>query len=249
MKNKITDFYKKNFIKAVISTNKKLFDYLHNHIKTKDIKYSNTIGYGGDNSLNIDLYAENLFIKNLSKFGNIYSEECGFKDFGKEFTIIIDPIDGSNNFFSNLEYYASSIALRYQDKIIAGFVCNLASGRLIYRAFDSEVIEVSLIKRNLLNIHQNKLAIFERAYEYPKICKNLSKQNIKFRTLGASALSLANARNYLFVLLKGKIREFDVSAALYICKDLYIYKNKNTIFISKSKKTIKHIKKKHLKSK
>ncbi len=242
MKTKITDFYKENFIKAVILANKKLFSYLHKNLKSYDIQYSNSTGYGGDNSLNIDLYAEKIFIKYLKKFGNIYSEECGFKDFDKNFTIIIDPIDGSNNLYSNLEYYASSVALKYKNKIIAAFVCNLATGRLIYRAFDSKVIEISLLKRNILSNSRNKLAIFERAYEYPKICKKLSKQNIKFRNLGASALSLANAKNYLFVLIKGKIREFDISAALYICKDLYIYQNKNTLLICKDKDVFEEIK-------
>ncbi len=242
MKNQITDFYKENFIKAVILANKKLFSHIHKKLKNKDLQYSNTTGYGGDNSLNIDLYAEKLFIKHLKKFGNIYSEECGFKDFGKDFTIILDPIDGSNNLYSNLEYYASSLALKYENKIIAAFVCNLATGKLIYRAFDSKVIELSFLKRNILSTSKNKLAIFERAYEYPKICKKLSKINIKFRSLGASALSLANARNYLFVLHKGNIREFDISAALYICEDLYIYQNKNTLLICKDKNIFEEIK-------
>ncbi len=242
MKNQITDFYKENFIKAVIDVNKKLYFYIHNNLKKNDIQYSDTLGYGGDNSLNIDLYAEELFIKYLKDFGNIYSEECGIKIFDKEFTIIIDPIDGSNNFYSNLEYYGSSVALQYEDEIIAGFVCNLATGKMIYRAFDSQVVEISFENRVFFSQDKQKLAIFERAYDYPFFCKELSSLNIKFRSLGATALSLANSRNYLFVLHKGNIRNFDICAALYICKDLYIYRDDDTVLISINKDVFRQVK-------
>ncbi|MFY9092794.1 inositol monophosphatase, partial [Aliarcobacter butzleri] len=81
----------------------------------------------------------------------------------------------------------------------------------------------------------SKIAIFERAYKYPKICEKLYQNNIKFRTLGAVALSLSNTRDYEFVLFAGNIREFDVEAALYICSDLYIYRTKDYLFITKYK--------------
>ncbi len=100
----ITASFKEQFIEAVISANQKLFTYINNELKKNDFLYSNTIGFGGDNSLNIDLFAENIFIEFLSYFGNIYSEERGFVDFNKDYTIVIDPIDGSNNFYSNLPY-------------------------------------------------------------------------------------------------------------------------------------------------
>ena len=88
MLSNITDLYKNNFIKAVLSSNKELYTYIHTKLNSNDLSYSNTIGYGGDNSLNIDLYAEKLFIKHLKTFGNIYSEECGFIDTQSDFDII-----------------------------------------------------------------------------------------------------------------------------------------------------------------
>lgn len=235
MINNITELYKQEFIEAVINANKELYNYIHHNSELLEIEYSNSLGYGGDNSLNIDLYAEEHFIKKLKEFGNIYSEECGLKSFDKDFTIVIDPIDGSNNISSGLEYYGSSISLKYRDTILAGFVCNLATGNLIYKAFDDKIQQVSFLNKKIYKVQQQKLAIFERAYKYPNICQELSNNNIKYRTLGAVAISLANARNYLFVLFKGKIREFDISAALYICNDLYVYKSDNILLISKNK--------------
>jgi len=192
----------------------------------------------GDNSLNIDLYAEKLFIKHLKPFGNIYSEECGFIDTYSDFDIIIDPIDGSDNFMSGLPYYGTSIALKYKDEIIAGFVYNLATDIMVYKAFNSEVISLKLLDFSSLDSdikRVSKIGIFERAYAYPKICQKLYENKIKYRSPGAVALSLSNAKNYDFVLFCGDIREFDIAAALYISSDLFIYKTHKNLLISKNK--------------
>ena len=241
----ITASYKDSFIEAVINANKEIFTYINNQIELTDYQYTNIIGFGGDDSLKMDLYAEKVFFKYLSSFGNIFSEEYGFLDNNSEFTIIIDPLDGSNNFYSNLPYFGTSVALKKDEKTIAGFVTNLSTGIIKYRAFEDEVKYFSLheMKEKRFFIqNKTKLAIFERAYEYPKICKNLSDLKIKFRCLGAVALSLCEANNFEFVLYMGNIRDFDIEAALYICKDLYIFQTPKTLLIAKSKEKFDLIK-------
>ncbi len=79
-------------------------------------------------------------------------------------------------------------------------------------------------------------------YQYPKICQELNNQKIKFRCLGAVRITLSDANNYNFVLYAGKIRDFDILAALYICKDLYIYKTEEFLLISRDKVTFSLIK-------
>jgi len=238
MNSTITDVYKNSFINAVVEANKELYTYINHHLNDDDLIYSNTTGFGGDNSLKIDLYAEDLFIKHLNDFGNIFSEECGYIDNNKNFDIIIDPIDGSDNFISNLPYYGTSVALKNNKEIIAGFVCNLVNGTLIYKAFEDNIKEINFSKR-LLNHEKlknnSKIGIFERAYKYPDLAKKLYDHNLKFRSPGAVALSLSNARSYDFVLFAGKIREFDIAASLYICNELFIYKTDNFLLISKNK--------------
>ena len=236
--NNLTASYKNSFIEAVILANKELYTYINKNLSLNDYIYTNITGFGGDNSLKIDLVAENIFIKYLEKFGNIYSEECGFLDTQKEFTIIIDPLDGSNNFYSNLPYYGTSVALQKDGVTIAGFVTNLVSSVIKYRAFDGEIKYFSLIKNEEIvpiDKIRTKISVFERAYEYPFICQKLSENSIKFRSLGAVALSLCDAPNYDFVLYCGKIREFDIVASLYICKNLFIYKTKKALLISQDK--------------
>lgn len=243
--NNITASYKNSFIEAVILANKELYTYINTNLSLHDYEYTNTIGFGGDNSLKMDLIAENIFIKHLEKFGNIYSEECGLLSTNKEYTIVIDPLDGSNNFYSNLPYYGTSVALQKNGITIAGFVTNLVSSVIIYRAFDDEIKYFSLLKETNftpINLSKTKFSIFERAYEYPAICDFLSKNNIKYRSLGAVALSLSEANNYDFVLYGGKIRDFDVAAALYICKDLFVYRTDKILLISQNKQKINLIK-------
>ncbi|MDD3025490.1 MAG: hypothetical protein PHY49_02850 [Aliarcobacter skirrowii] len=227
-----------NIKNAVIKANIEVLNYLKNSLKKDDFIYTNQIGFGGDNSLKIDIIFENIFIEHLKEFGNIFSEECGLKDFKKDITFIIDPLDGSNNFFSNLPYYGTSVAIKRGEEIIGGFVANLALETLVYRFLDDEVVYLSLNSnkelKNRIN-NSSKIAVFERGYKYPDICKILNDKNIKFRVLGATAISLANARDYDFVLFMGELRAFDIDAAMYICKDLYKIVKNNLIFITKSK--------------
>lgn len=227
-----------NIKNAVIKANIEVLNYLKNSLKKDDFIYTNQIGFGGDNSLKIDIIFENIFIEHLKEFGNIFSEECGLKDFKKDITFIIDPLDGSNNFFSNLPYYGTSVAIKKGEEIIGGFVANLALETLVYRFLDDEVVYLSLNSNKELKNRINsgsKVAVFERGYKYPDICKILNDKNIKFRVLGATAISLANARDYDFVLFMGELRAFDIDAAMYICKDLYKIVKNNLIFITKSK--------------
>ena len=82
------------------------------------------IGFGGDRSLNIDLIAEEIFIKTLSEYGNILSEESGFIYNHKEKTIVIDPIDGSYNISNHIPYFGCSIYLENEASVIV----NLSNG-------------------------------------------------------------------------------------------------------------------------
>ena len=49
---------------------------------------------------------------------SINAEESGEQDKGSAFTWIIDPIDGTSNFFTDNPYFAVSIALAENNEII-----------------------------------------------------------------------------------------------------------------------------------
>lgn len=136
-----------------------------------------------------------------------------------------------------MPYFGTSVALQENNEVIAGVVCNLSTGILTYKTKYKKLTKIDL-KTNkeidIFTINSAKFAVIERAYTNPKICEQLYKHNIKFRSLGAIALSLCDARNYKFVLFIGKIREFDIAAALYICSDLNVYKNDEFLIVAKN---------------
>lgn len=233
-----------SFKNAVINANKELYEYINTHMSSADLKESNTIGYGGDNTLKIDLIAENIFIKHLKKFGDIFSEEVGLLSSNSNIQIVIDPLDGSHNFQSGLAYYGSSVALKIDGKTKAGFICNLVDKKLTYK-IDKEIKRVDIFtleEKKEYPPSSPEIAVFERAYAYPQIVLKLNEKNIKFRSPGAAALSLCDARNFSFVLFAGKIREFDIAASLHINGDLFIHQDEEFLIVTKSEQKLEQIK-------
>ena len=53
---------------------------------------------------------------------------------------------------------------------------------------------------------------------------------------------MANAKDYKFVLFIGDLREFDLAAGMFISKDLFILKDKNSLFLSKYEDVFLHFK-------
>ena len=225
-----------SFTNAVIKANRELYEYISTHMSSLDLEESKTVGYGGDKTLNIDIIAEEIFIKHLSLFGDIFSEEIGLISSNSNIRIIIDPLDGSHNFLSQLPYYGTSVALEIDGITKAGYVTNLSNSTILYRD-DKKINHISLLDGSEIKTYDVKnpeIGIFERAYAYPKICEKLNKKRIKFRSPGAAALSLSYAKNFRFVIFAGKVREFDVAAALFICGDLFIHQDPEFLIIAKT---------------
>ncbi len=219
------------FIKKTIQANQKIKKYITCHLSEEDYKDNHSTGEGGDNTKQIDIIAENIFVSFLGTFSDIFSEESGLiksnKSLFKNALILLDPLDGSDNFLSNFPYYGTSVSLRINTIPTIGIVYNLINDKYIFRTPNT----TNFLRNDFL--HSN-FGIFERAYTRPDIVERLHTFQLKFRSPGASALSLANAVNFSFFLLAGKIRDFDVDAGLFICKDLYIFQNKDFLLVSKN---------------
>jgi len=210
------------------------------HSSDKSIFKKSQKGYGGDVSMNIDLLAENIFINHFSKYGNIFSEECGFIDNKKERTFIIDPIDGSFNISNGFPYYGSSIAIKKDNKIIKSFIINLATGDYFYRS-KTKRIENNLFYNKKITSSLNEMILFEKAYANIDICQKLAKNNIKYRSPGALALSLALAHRCKAVIFKGKIRDFDIAAGIHFNKNLNIKIENDIILVTKKKRDFEYL--------
>lgn len=228
----------KIFFDAVIKANQEIEQLLQTRLE-EELFQPTTKGAGGDISLKIDLLAEDIFIKYLSSFGNINSEEKGYISKNNEYDIIIDPIDGSDNLVTHVPYFGTSVAFSCKGKILAGVIVNLAN-KDIFIKDDKGMQKAKLDVLDFQKIEKNpyaKLGLFERAYRSLDLAKVLNENKIKYRSPGAFALSLAYAHEVDFVLYEGKRRVYDIAAGEYFCDDLYQLKTDNILLVSKNKET------------
>lgn len=170
---------------------------------------------------NADVESEQLIIKGIKKIYPdhlILAEESAYKEFHgeksrydflkeKEWVWIIDPLDGTNNFLSGMDYFAVCISLVHWGMPVTGVVYRPATG-------DCFVAE------------KNKGAYFCNFKTKTK--KKLIKKNIKAKTLSTSMLvtgftsekgEVFNQEFNLFKLMVGKSRGIRRmgSAALDLC--------------------------------
>ena len=192
-------------------------------------------GHGGDISIGADLLAEEILIKYLEKYGQIYSEESGYIGKGK-YKIIIDPLDGSDNFKSQFPYYGTSIAMVEDETTLCAIVCNFVNGDFFVRC-EGELTCKNIFDNSIKTsqIQNSAIGLFEKAYYNPQTVSILKQNSLKFRSPGAVALSLAYAHYVNYVLFLGTMRDYDIVAGMHICKDLFCYKDENCIIISKDR--------------
>ena len=196
------------------------------------------VGAGGDVSSRLDLFAEAIFIKHLSPFGQIESEESGVIGEGAE-KIIIDPIDGSSNALSLFPFYGTSVAkINAEGLLDAAIVCNLGNGDLFFRTIANGMQQGKLFSPVFHAPHSApnaEIGLFEKAYANPALVAALDQEKLKFRSPGAIALSLAYARSVKYVLYVGEFRIYDFAAGLALCEGLEVIVEEDYVIVSKEK--------------
>ncbi|MCH9814580.1 MAG: inositol monophosphatase [Epsilonproteobacteria bacterium] len=232
-----------SFIAAVIAANQELYTLLLD--EKKHIFYqSGTVGAGGDISIGMDLIAEEIFIKHLRSFGRIDSEESGIIGDG-DYTIIIDPLDGSTNFQSHFPYYGSSVALTFEGETHVGIVTNLADNTLFLKTADrfqyTKLTEIKFF--DVVKNRYTSVGVFERAYCSKKYAKKLQKSAYKYRSPGATALSLAYTHQLQFFIYEGALRSYDIKAGEFMCEGLYQHKEKDLTLICNELNHFENLKK------
>jgi len=234
----------REFIESVIEANKEIYKYLKESDDSTLYKKSGFVGMGGDESKEIDLYCERVFLSKLYHYGKIISEESG--EVGDSGDIIwIDPLDGSDNFLSKIPYYGSSVALESSRGVEVGIIANFANGDIFVKSCDSfKVSKLDSLEFKDVRVNQNStVGIFERAYRSKIYAKKLSDNLIKYRMPGAIALSLAYAHYVDFIVLEDKLRDFDVKAGMKMCENLYKYQYNDLTLICKDESRFLQIKK------
>ncbi len=232
-----------DFITACIQANREIFSLLVEQFDTTMLE-KRAEGAGGDISSEADLLAEAIFIKHLHTFGTIESEESGVVGEGQP-NIIIDPLDGSANFASKFPYYGTSVAmLDPQGMLQYAIVCNLTNGDLFIKESDHAVKLGNLNHHRMTLLHPSsasEIGLFEKAYAYPLVASGLLEAGYKFRSPGATALSLAYAYSVDFFLFMGQARIYDIVAGLALCEGLEVIVEEDYVIVSQSKTITKNI--------
>lgn len=199
-------------------------------------EYYKVVGEGvsGDKSRLIDLMAEDYFTNEVEKLGLkiwVVGEEKGLRKLvlDPEYLVIVDPLDGSLNYVSNMPFSSVSIAVyRYTSPVtdpIYGIVQSVFSNDTI------EICQGNVLYRGvLLNSYVNRGAELVSIYtENPRDLEILQKIYrdrgfyIKTRTMGSASLEAAYAAiGFIggFIHLTGKLRSSDVSVALAIANKI-----------------------------
>ncbi|MDO9056047.1 MAG: inositol monophosphatase family protein [Sulfuricurvum sp.] len=201
-------------------------------------------GMGGDISNGADLRAEAICFSHLSPYGSIFSEESGWMSPQSDITIFLDPIDGSDNFVSQLPYYGVSIARVCGNKTTEALVCNLANGDLFIRTEDEyyrTTLKNPLEKHEIVISLSAKVGLFEKAPEHPDLIKKLMAKRLKFRSPGALALSLAYAPYVKYVLFLGTMRPYDIQAGLYLSEHLHLFCDDRYLLLCADKELFEQI--------
>ncbi|MFZ2890132.1 inositol monophosphatase family protein [Sulfuricurvum sp.] len=201
-------------------------------------------GFGGDISSGADLRAEAICFSHLSSFGSIFSEESGWMSPESTTNIFLDPIDGSDNFLSQLPYYGVSIARVSHGKTTEALVCNLSNGDLFIRTsheYYKSNLHNPFQKFEILTNASAKIGLFEKAPEHSVLIEKLMEKKLKFRSPGALALSLAYAPYVKYVLFLGTMRPYDIQAGLFLSKHLHVFSDDRYILMCSDKALFEQI--------
>ena len=217
-----------SFIDATLCCSLKVIRALHEELNLFEEK---GIGFGGDRSLNIDLIAEKIFIKKLSEFGNILSEEAGFIDNGKDKKIVIDPIDGTTNFAHKVPHCCISVGVFENKKPKFAFVYNPILDEFFY-AIKGEGAYKNNKKISVSTASNFQRALISTGFPYSGAdnrddlmwvvnrIKNILPACQDIRRFGSAALDLCYvAEGVIDGYYEINLKPWDVSAGMLILKE------------------------------
>jgi len=191
---KSLDAYAKTAILAALKSGEIL---LKNRGKVKKVGYKGRVHLVTE----VDFYSERAILKILKKkfpdFG-ILTEESEPEKKDSEYKWIIDPLDGTTNYFHDFPSYCVSIALEKNNEIILGVIYN----PLFNELFVAEKGKGAFLKRKRISVSKtNKLSKSLLATGFPYDIRetdvdnldhfaNFAKKAQAIRRAGSAALDL-----------------------------------------------------------
>ena len=182
---------------------------------------------------NADLKAEKTIIEELKKARpnySILSEETGSElNNDKNYTWIIDPIDGTSNFLHGIPHFGISIALKYNSEIISGMVFDPIKNEMFFAekgsgAFlNNSRIRVSnkkSLKESMLVTGGPRVSSKKREDIFKEYTKISNIVDIPIRKFGSAALDIANVACGRFDgYWQWELSYWDIAAGIIILKE------------------------------
>jgi myo-inositol-1(or 4)-monophosphatase len=150
-----------------------------------------------------DIEAEKAVVRCIRKYfpdHNVIAEEHTYPKTDSEYTWIIDPLDGTNNFACGIPIFCVSIALAYRGKLVLGVIFDAIHNEMFMaKAGRGAFCNGKRIKVNNVNDLRQAMLITGFYYDRGKEMKRtlvaierfLSYPVLGIRRLGSAALDLA----------------------------------------------------------
>ena len=143
----------------------------------------------------MDRIAEEKVLSVLDSHGdplNVLSEEMGYIDHGREFTLVLDPLDGTYNALHGIPFYSISLAIAREGlaDVEVGLVRNLVSGDE-YHAVKGEgaYMNGKRIRVRRFNPKKPVFSMFLGRKASPA-CVELASMCSRIRSMGSAALEI-----------------------------------------------------------
>jgi len=167
-------------------------------------------------------------LRDLLPSAGFITEEDTVDDEAKEYTWIIDPLDGTTNYLNRLPHFAISIALMQNDILLAGVVYDPSMDECFHAIKDKGAflndtpIHVSK-KKNLSNALIVTGFPYTNTYDieaYMRIVKYWLRNTRGIRRLGSAALDLVYvAAGRLDAYYEATLNQWDLAAGALIVKE------------------------------
>jgi len=200
--------------------------YLFKRYERNDQKVKSYLKH--DIKLDVDINTENLIIDYLSRHfpsHGFICEESGYKNQHPHRNWIIDPLDGTVNFYRKIPHFCTSIAFREGKSIIAGAVYDPIKREMFsaLRGKGAFLNNIPLKRQSITSLEDAVVSggFFKtEALETGKrIFECISKRVKKIRFLGSAALDLCYLACGRFdVYIQHSVNEWDIAAASLIAE-------------------------------
>lgn len=179
----------------------------------------------------VDKETEKLLVGALSELlpdAGFITEENTTAQGQKEYTWIIDPLDGTTNFIHGLPTYAISIGLMKDSTVVAGVVYEVNRDEAFYAWKDGGAyLDGKLIAVTKVDKIQNSLFAtgfpyfnFEKLNEYLAVLNELMKEAHGLRRVGSAATDLAYvACGRYEAFFEYNLNSYDVAAGIIIVQE------------------------------